>query len=153
MTFAGSANYYENHAGVVDSRTQGASVSMQRQDTSGAGASVWHEYDNLAAPFATAGTTLMPGSYSWTYASVSYSSNRTRRVYGSIGADAGGYYNGNRQSLRTNLTLQVGKTLLFEPQYVHNRVTLPGRPLSVSTSQVSCASPSPEVSVRSSTTR
>ena len=129
VTFAGSANYYENHAGVVDSRTQGASVSMQRQDTSGAGASVWHEYDNLAAPFATAGTTLMPGSYAWTYASVSYSSNRTRRVYGSIGADAGGYYNGNRQSLRTNLTLQVGKTLLFEPQYVHNRVTLPGRPL------------------------
>ena len=129
MTFGGSANYYENHAGVVDSRTQGASVNMQRQDTSGAAASVWHEYDNLAAPFATAGTTLLPGSYSWTYASVSYSSNRTRRIYGSIGADAGGYYNGDRQSLRTNITLQVGKTLLFEPQYVHNRVTLPGRPL------------------------
>ena len=129
MTFAGSASYYENHAGVVDSRTQGASMNVQRQDTSGAGASVWHEYDNLTAPFATAGTTLMPGSYSWTYASVSYSSNRTRRVYGSVGADAGGYYDGDRQSFRTNLTLQVGKTLLFEPQYVHNRVTLPGRPL------------------------
>ncbi|HEX6162505.1 MAG TPA: DUF5916 domain-containing protein [Vicinamibacterales bacterium] len=129
MTFAGSANYYENHAGVVDSRTQGMSVQMQRQDTSGASASVWHEYDNLAAPFATAGTTLSPGSYSWTYASASYSSNRTRRVYGSVGVDAGGYYNGDRQSLRTNLTLQMGKTLLFEPQYVHNRVSLPGRSL------------------------
>ena len=129
MTFGGSANYYENHAGVVDSRTQGASVQMQRQDTSGAGASVWHEYDNLTAPFATAGTTILPGSYSWTYASVNYSSNRTRRMYGSIGGDAGGYYNGSRQSARANITLQLGKTLLFEPQYVHNRVTLPGQPL------------------------
>jgi hypothetical protein len=129
MTFAGSANYYENHAGVVDSRTQGASVQMQRQDTSGAAASVWREYDNLAAPFATAGTTIPVGGYSWTYASMSYSSNRTRRMYGSVGVDAGGYYNGDRQSLRTNLTLQVGKTLLFEPQYVHNRVTVSGRPL------------------------
>ena len=129
MTIAGSANYYENHAGVVDSRQQAASVSMQRQDTSGAAASVWHEYDNLTAPFATAGATISPGSYSWTYASMSYSSNRTRRVYGSIGADAGGYYNGDRQSLRGHFTLQVGRTLLLEPQYVHNRVTLPGRPL------------------------
>jgi hypothetical protein len=129
VTFGGNANYYENHAGVVDSRMQGAFVSVQRQDTSGAGASVWHEYDNLTAPFATAGTTIQPGSYSWTYASASYSSNRTRRMYGSVGVDAGGYYNGDRQTFRTNLTLQMGKTLLFEPQYVHNRVSLPGRQL------------------------
>jgi hypothetical protein len=129
MTFAGSANYYENHAGVVDSRQQGASVQVQRQDTSGASASVWHEDDNLTAPFATAGTTIVPGSYSWTYASMSYSSNRTRRMYGSVGGDVGGYYNGSRQSVRANGTLQLGKTLLFEPQYVHNRITLPGRPL------------------------
>jgi hypothetical protein len=50
-------------------------------------------------------------------------------MYGSLGGDAGGYYNGSRQSARANITLQLGKTLLFEPQYVHNRVTLPGRPL------------------------
>ncbi|HUQ86405.1 MAG TPA: DUF5916 domain-containing protein [Vicinamibacterales bacterium] len=129
MTLAGSANYYENHAGVVDSRTQGASVSIQRQDTSGAGASVWHEYDNLSAPFATAGTTLPPGNYSWTYGSISYSSNRTRRMYGSIGVDVGGYYNGDRQTVRGNFTIQAGKTLLFEPVYTHNRVVLPGRPV------------------------
>ena len=60
---------------------------------------------------------------------IGYNSDRTKRVYGSLGTDLGGYYNGDRESLRANLTLQVGKTLLFEPQYVHNRVTLAGRPL------------------------
>ena len=127
MTFAASANYYENHAGIVDSRQQAASVQMQRQDTSGAFASVQREHDNLAAPFATAGTTIAPGTYSWTYASMSYSSNRTKRIYGSFGGDVGGYYNGDRQSVRANVTIQLGKTLLLEPVYSHNRVTLPGR--------------------------
>jgi Domain of unknown function (DUF5916)/Carbohydrate family 9 binding domain-like len=129
LFFAGSANYYENHAGVVDSRTQQVSAQMQRQDTSGAFVSFTNEHDNLAAPFATAGTLLAPGPYSWRYATMSYSSDRTRRVYGTLGTDFGGYYNGERQSVRANLTLQAGKTLLFEPQFVHNRVTLAGRPL------------------------
>ena len=129
VTFAGSANYYENHAGVVDSRQQQLSAQMQRQDTSGALASVTHEYDNLAAPFVAAGSVIPVGDYDWTYTSLSYSSNRTRRMYGSIGGDVGGYYNGARQAVRANFTIQAGKTLLFEPNYTHNRVTLPGRPL------------------------
>lgn len=129
MFIAGSANYFENHAGVVDSRAQHVSVQMQRQDTSGAFASFTQEYDNLAAPFATSGTVLPLGPYSWRYATMSYSSNRTRRMYGTVGGDVGGYYNGDRRSVRANLTLQAGKTLLFEPQYAHNRVSLPGRPL------------------------
>ena len=129
MTFAGSANYYENHAGIVDSKQQAASVQMQRQDTSGAFAAVVHEYDNLSAPFVTAGSAVRVGDYTWTYAQMSYSSNRTRRMYGSVGGDIGGYYNGDRQTLRANVTLQMGKTLLFEPNYTHNRVTFPGRPV------------------------
>ena len=88
------------------------------------------EYDNLTAPFATAGTTLPVGTVcngstrrsATTPIARSESTDRSAR-------DFGGYYNGDRQSLRANLTLQVGKTLLFEPQYVHNRVTLAGRPL------------------------
>jgi len=129
LAFAGSANYYENHAGVVDSQQQAASATMFRQDTSSAFAAVVHEYDNLSTPFATAGTVLPVGNYSWTYAQASYSSDRTRRMYGSFGGDVGGYYNGDRQTVRANVTLQMGKTLLFEPNYTHNRVTLPGRPV------------------------
>jgi hypothetical protein len=129
LIFNANADYYENHAGIVDSRTQNVFVNMQRQDTTSLSAGTQREYDNLTAPFATAGTTLPVGTYEWQYAFINYNSDRTRRVYGSFGTEFGGYYNGDRQTVRTNLTLQMGKTLLFEPQYVHNRVTLAGRPL------------------------
>lgn len=127
LVFNTSSDYFENHDGRVESRTTDFEAQMQRQDTSSVRVSATREYDNLAAPFATAGTTVAPGEYSWTTASASYSSNRTRRVFGTIGGDAGGYYHGDRQALRANLSIQVGRTLLFEPNYTHNRVQLPGR--------------------------
>jgi hypothetical protein len=129
MTFNGNLDYYENHAGVVDSRTQNLYASMARQDTSSVYAGVTREFDNLAVPFATAGTVLPVGSYEWQYATFTYSSDRTKRVYGTLGADLGGYYDGDRQTVRVNGNIQVGKTLLFEPNYTHNRVSLPGRQL------------------------
>ena len=124
----GTMDYFENHDGRVESRSQDLSAHLQRQDTSGITISTAREFDNLTTPFATAATSLPVGAYSWTTASASYSSNRTKRVYGSLGGDAGGYYNGDRQAVRLNMTIQVGKTLLFEPNYTHNRVQLPGRP-------------------------
>ncbi len=127
LTFSGSTDYFENHDGRVESRTTDVEAVMQRQDTSSIRVSAAREYDNLSVPFSTAGTSLPVGAYSWTTATASYSSNRTRRVYGTLGADAGGYYNGDRQAFRANLTIQVAKTLLFEPNYSHNRVQLPGR--------------------------
>jgi hypothetical protein len=129
MTFAGSANYYENHAGIVDSKQQAASAQMQRQDTSSAFVAVTHEYDNLAVPFATAGTVLPVGDYAWTYMSMIYSSDRTRHMFGTVAADLGGYYNGDRRSVRANININIGKTLLLEPNYTRNHVSLPGRPL------------------------
>jgi hypothetical protein len=129
LTFAGSANYYENHAGVVDSKQRAVSAQMQRQDTSGAFAALTHEYDNLSVPFATAGTTIPAGDYSWTYGTLNYSSNRTYRVFGNVGGDYGGYYSGHRLTLKTNININIGKTLLLEPNFTHNHVTLPGRPV------------------------
>ena len=128
VNITSAADYFANHAGRVDSRTQDFEANVQRQDTSSARILVSREFDNLSAPFATAGAAIPIGAYSWTTASANYSSDRTRRVYGSFGGDFGGYYNGDRQAARVNLTLQLGKTLLFEPNYTHNRVQLPGRP-------------------------
>jgi hypothetical protein len=129
LIFNGSTDYYQNHAGVVDSRTQRFDAQMQRQSTSNLFMSVNHEYDNLSVPFATAGTVLPVGPYSWTTTTVSYSTDRTRHVFGTLSTDQGGYYSGDRQTYRANLNIQVGKTLLFEPNITHNRVLLPGREL------------------------
>jgi len=129
LTFNGSLDYYENHAGLVDSRTQNAYMNMSREDTSSVFAGATRELDNLTVPFATAGTTLPVGPYQWQYATLSYNSDRTKRVYGSVATDLGGYYSGDRKTIRASVNLQIGKTLLFEPNYTHNRVSLPGRPL------------------------
>ena len=123
----GNVEYYENHLGRVESRSQQFDVSLSRQDSSSFRVSGSREFDFLSAPFATAGTQLPVGGYDWTTFTAGYNSNRTRRVIASLSADAGGYYNGDREAFRAALTIQVGRTLLFEPNYTKNWITLPGR--------------------------
>ncbi len=125
----GSMDYYEDHSGRVDSRTGHLDAQLQGQDTSSARISFNREYDSLVVPFVTAGTAIPVGDYSWQTMQLLYSSNRTRRVFGQALADFGGYYNGDRRSVQVNLNVQVGKTLLFEPNYTRNHITLPGRPV------------------------
>ena len=123
----GDLEYFENHAGRVESRTQSFGASMSRQDSSHLRLGAVREYDVLAAPFATAGALLPVGEYQWTSYSAGYSSNQARRVYGSINAETGGYYSGERDSVRAAVNFQIGRTLLFEPNFTRNWITLPGR--------------------------
>ena len=62
---SGTTEYYENHAGRVESRTHQLEAVLQKQDTSSAKVTVTGEYDNLSSPFATAGTVIPVGAYSW----------------------------------------------------------------------------------------
>jgi hypothetical protein len=123
-----SADYFENHAGRVESRTYGADAVLQRQDSSSVRAGITRDYDSLIAPFPTGGAFVPPGEYEWDTASVGFSTNQSRRVYGGSTLEVGGYYGGDKQTLRSNLSFLLGRTLLFEPNYTRNRITLPGRP-------------------------
>lgn len=129
LLVTGTSDYYEHHSGRLDSRSADLTAQLQRQDTSTATVTMRREFDDLTTPFATAGTTLEVGGYSWDTLSLSYSSNRTKRLYGTVATDLGGYYNGDRQTLKVNLNIQAGQTLLLEPNYTRNRVSLPGRPI------------------------
>lgn len=124
----GTADYYEDHRGLVSSRTQAVELQMQRQDTSSWRVSATHDYDYLPAPFATGGTVLPVGAYDYTNYALSYTSNQARRMYGSFTAEAGTYYSGERQAMRVSWNVQAGRALLLEPNYTRNRITLPGRP-------------------------
>ena len=128
LGFNGSVDYYENHGGRVDSRTHLAEFVLTRQDNASLRAAVTRDYDFLPAPFGLAGTVLPVGGYNWTSGTLSYSSNPSKRVYGNAGVDAGGYYGGDRLTYRGSINFLVGKTLLFEPNYTRNHITLPGRP-------------------------
>jgi len=131
LFFNGDFEYYENHAGRVDSRTSEFSFHLSRQDSSSVRVGVVQNYDFLPVPFATAATELPVGGYGWTNYSAAYNTNQAKRVFGSVTAEAGGYYNGDRQSIRAAINFQVGRTLLFEPNYTRNWITLANRPTHV----------------------
>ena len=128
LAFTGAVDYFENHAGRVESRTQLGEFVLTWQDNANVYAAVTRDYDFLPEPFRLAGTDLPVGGYDWTTTSVGYRSNSSRRVYGNVSVDAGGYYGGDRQTYRGSVNFVLGKTLLFEPNYTRNHITLPGRP-------------------------
>jgi hypothetical protein len=128
LSIGAAGDYYENHAGRVESRLATAHAQLTRQDNANVRASVSREFDFLAEPFRTAGTELAVGGYHWTTATLSYSSNQSRRVFGNAAVDVGGYYAGERQTVRGSLNFLLGRTLLVEPNYTRNHITLPGRP-------------------------
>ncbi|MGE3276587.1 MAG: DUF5916 domain-containing protein [Vicinamibacterales bacterium] len=122
----GTLEYFENHAGKLVSRTQGLEVQLQRQDTSSLKLTANHEFDSPPVPFATGGTTVPVGDYAWTNYGATWTTNQAKRVYGSVSAEAGGYYNGDRQTYTAAINFQLGKTLLLEPNYTRNQIKLPG---------------------------
>jgi hypothetical protein len=122
-----AADYFENHAGRVESRNYDVSAVLQRQDSSSIRATVTRDFDFLPSPFQVAGTRLPAGGYEWDTLSTGFNTNQSRRLYGGATLELGGYYGGDKQTLRSNLSFLVGKTLLFEPNYTRNRITLPGR--------------------------
>jgi len=129
MVVGANYEYYENHGGRVESRTQMVEAQMQRQDSSSWTVRAGRDYDFLPAPFAVAGTSIPAGGYTFDAVAVTYTSNAGKRVYGSGSFDAGSFYNGDRQTYRAAVNVQIGRTLLVEPNYTRNRITLPDRPI------------------------
>jgi len=122
----GSLSYFENHAGRVESRNQGLDFTLTRQDSSIARLSLDRDYDYLPYDWETGGGVIPIGGYTWNTFRASYTSNQSRRVYGSFGVDLGGYYGGDKETVRASLDFLPLETLLFENTYTHNRITLPG---------------------------
>ncbi|MGE0812772.1 MAG: DUF5916 domain-containing protein [Vicinamibacterales bacterium] len=128
LQFNGLFENFEDHAGRLQSRTSTAEFQLSRQDTSSAKLTVTRDLDTLDQPFAVAATRIPVGRYEFTSLAANYTSNQARRISGSANLEAGEYYNGHRQTGRVSLNFQVGRTLLLEPNYTRNHITLPDRP-------------------------
>jgi len=128
LRISGSASYFENHAGRVESRNQGLDLTVSGSDTSSLRLSLDRNYDYLPFDWTTGGGMLATGGYTWHSVRASYTSSQSRAVSGSVSVDTGGYYNGTRRSYRTGLNLQPRDTLLVELNYTRNRVALPLTP-------------------------
>ncbi len=129
LTLGGSATYFESHAGRVESRNQEAGLTVSRQDSSSIHVALDRDYDDLPFDWRVGTGAIPAGGYSWNAFKASYSSDQSRRVYGSIAADLGGYYSGDKQTYSGSLNFLPRETLLVETSYTRNRITLPGRPV------------------------
>jgi hypothetical protein len=128
LTVAGSVNYFENHAGRVESRNNGFDVSISRHDSSSISFNLDRDYDYLPYDWSTGAGVVPTGGYTWNTFRARYSSDQSRRVYGNLSYDTGGYYSGDKRTVRAGFSVLPLETLLVENSYTRNVITLPARP-------------------------
>jgi hypothetical protein len=128
LTLAAGADYFENHAGRIESRNQAVDFSISRQDSSSISFNVDRDYDYVPYDWSTGGGVIPIGGYTWNTVRAGFSSNQSKRVYGSLSYATGGYYSGEKQTAQAGLNFLPLETLLVETSYTRNHVTLPERP-------------------------
>ncbi len=126
LTFGSRLDYYENHDGRVESRTDEGTFEIERQDGSHITTYVDRDYDYLPFDWSFGNGTIPIGGYTWNTLRLVYSSNSSKRVYGGTEVDLGGYYSGDKQTYSVKLNLVPRDTLLVENTYTQNRIRLPG---------------------------
>jgi len=125
LRFNVNTSYVENHAGRKESHSTGYDAILTAQDSASFRVGAETHYDFLPFNWSTAGGVIPSAGYSWRAVRGSYSSNQSRPVYATVGADFGGYYNGDKQSYRAEFSVVPKDTLLIENVYTRNRIVLP----------------------------
>lgn len=128
LAMGANTEYYENHDGTPLSRTHDATFTITRNDRSSVRLAVASDFDGPTEPFRIGPTTVAAGGYQWETLSASASTDDSRRIYGGGGVDVGGYYGGDRRTIKASLNLLPRETLLVENSYTRNVITLPGAP-------------------------
>jgi hypothetical protein len=120
-----NTSYVENHSGRKESHSTGYDAILTAQSSANVRVGFETQYDFLPFNWSTAGSLIPSASYSWSAVRGSYSSNQSKPVYGSVSADVGGYYNGDKQTYRAEFSVVPKDTLLIENFYTRNRIVLP----------------------------
>ena len=100
LSLSAAADSFENHAGLKLSSTNDASFTLTRNDRSNVKVALASDFDHPTNPFKVGPATITPGDYDWRTLSASATSDDSRRVYGGGGIDVGGYYGGDKQTIK-----------------------------------------------------
>ena len=134
FTYTGSGEYFENSAGVVETRIWRAHAGAEFSNSDLFNIDATKDDEYLRLPFTPSGspTAITPGSYDFSDVAVSYSLGSQRRVSGTITARAGHYYDGTIRSLTFgsnnsggNPRVSVTKRFAVEPTYSITRIERP----------------------------
>jgi hypothetical protein len=123
------AHVYSNVQGVLETRTSTAGVDFDFRDGSVANLSASDEYEHVFESFFVRGAEVVPGRYEFRGAQASYQTSGARRVSGRASVSGGGYYGGDRLSFGGNVLGRIGHQFLLRLSADHNRIALPGQPV------------------------
>ena len=126
-TYDVNAEYIENNAGHLDSRSATGHVGIEFANSDQVTVEINNNYEGLLRPFTVAtGVVLPAGGYGFNDAVIRYQGGQQRRASGSVTLQAGEFYDGTIRALtvsgaRVSLTPQLS----LEPSLSINRVALP----------------------------
>ena len=116
--------------GMLSTRSAEAGLDLQFQPDGDLKFVVKDLFDRLDDPFVVAAGRSVPiGAYGWREAQVTYTTGRSRRVFGSASVASGGFYDGERRSIGSTLTWRPRYDLLLEANYTRNDITLASGPV------------------------
>ena len=124
--FEGSADYYTNPHGEVETRQQRVGVGLALQNGAEVAVSAENTFDRLVEPFPIRPGIILPiGDYDYLRYSVSANSDPSRALSGEISASTGDFWNGSSQSVDGAITVQPDHHLRVSATLGVNVVTLP----------------------------
>ena len=129
FTWEGSAEHIVNGAGYVETRVQNGRFSTEFETSDVASVEVTRDYERLVQPFTVPGSTVtIPvGGYTFTDLVASYSIGAQRRIFGTVSAQAGQYYDGTIRALTFGSgRVSVLKQFSIEPTVSVSHIDLPG---------------------------
>jgi hypothetical protein len=127
LTWEVTTDYFEDGAGNMESREQGARFAVERANSDQLTLQVTRAFERLDRPFRVGpGVSIAPGRYGFTNGRVSYQFGTQRRASGTIALQRGNFYDGKI----TSLSLSGGRVVVtnhlsLEPGVTLNRIYLP----------------------------
>ncbi len=118
--------YITNQAGDLETRQLGGEFEIEFQDGSRLSFGQEFNFERLDEPFEVRDEQFIEaGDYGFNEFRVFYSSDRSRTISGNLRYASGGFYDGERDSLRFGLQLQPSHRLSADLNWSHNDITLP----------------------------
>ena len=127
FTWEGSYDYFENGAGVPETRIAQGTFGIEFENSDRFSANYEQRYDLVPEEFNAAGVVPIPvGEYDYRSLFVSYAMGQQRRVSGTLSLWQGGYYHGDITAVGYQRgRVEITPRFSLEPGTSINRISLP----------------------------
>ncbi|HVH25751.1 MAG TPA: DUF5916 domain-containing protein [Vicinamibacterales bacterium] len=125
LDFGGSLDYYENGAGMIETRTQDVNAGILFEDNASINFAVNQTFDRLVRDTRINQVIVPAGDYSYRSQTASFRTNQSRKVSGSGSFGWGEFWDGHRKALEGGFGFTPNYHLNLDVTYSRNDVDLP----------------------------